>query len=993
MAKRLAEITVRLRDRASAQLRQIGQGFTRLTTNITRVASVGAGLGAFFGARLFTGAIRSAADFEAQMSVVAAVTRASGEEFSALQKAAEEAGASTRFTATEAAQGLEELSRAGFNARQSIEGLNPTLNTAQANNIEVARSAEILTDSLNAFDLGADQIQRFADVLTRASQTSATNIDALAESLRDSAPLARGAGLTFEETTGILSRFADFGFRGTQSGVAFRNALIDLNDPASNFRSELQKLGITSTDIVDVLTELSVKGADSEAAIRGLGRRGVAPVTSIINGSIDSLQGLITGLENSGGAAQQAADVMDDNLNGALKNLGSAYDALRRNLVTPLLGPLAEQARALAEQFRNAANSEGIKRLGERIAQIFNEGARAVREFFSDFDFEAATDTAIESLSRLQERIGNFADGASEELQTLRNIGDGIGLVFNGINAAVLLASAGVARSVELFQQLRVSVLEAGESVERFFGNDSAADRYAAKITEIQKSIGGLEAVQEEFFRRAKESLDEGSERWARLEEAANSAGRSAEKTGDKIVKAVEEAGPPFDETLNRFYELNDQLKETQDNATDAADAVGSIGDEKDTIEAVGSATGDLNSQLQNVADTVTQRLGREADTALANLQGRLNDETATVKQINDAFVAYARARITANKGIVEAELRTQAATLGVSRELDTLEQEAEQAAKALAGIDDSGQGLDNVAQSAGRASQAVAEVGKETEATEESVGGLSSVLGGALESAASLSNGARLRVQELSAEFNRLGPAVPQAAFKALGDIIRQVNQEFSQQTQAADALIARYEQQGDALAFVGRAAVLASDGVSLLDNTRLDKLTSIIAEAREQMQGLRQDASDGISELQRELDELRGIDSTGNERLQQRADIVEKISQANATANRELAKQYQQQLRLLDQIIAQERNRAAEQAATTALKNEQQLFDARLNNIQRLDSANAQATERQRARSGQLINDQLDQVLGGLTDPVRNRSILETLIEQLRRRGQLSR
>jgi len=132
MAKRDTKLRVTLTDRVSSRLRRISRGFGTLIKRAGQLGALVGGISLFAGGRLFAGAIRSARDFERQLSTVQGVTGATREEFALLRQAAEDAGSSTRFTATEAAQGLEELTRAGQTARDAVASLEPTLQAAQA---------------------------------------------------------------------------------------------------------------------------------------------------------------------------------------------------------------------------------------------------------------------------------------------------------------------------------------------------------------------------------------------------------------------------------------------------------------------------------------------------------------------------------------------------------------------------------------------------------------------------------------------------------------------------------------------------------------------------------------------------------------------------------------------------------------------------------------------------------------------------------------------
>jgi len=173
LATREANILVTLRDRASSGLSRLGGVASGLARAFGLVTAAATAVTAVVGARFFAGAIRSAGEFDEAMSTVGAVTQATAEEMEALRAAADEAGATTRFTATEAANGLEELARSGQNASEAIDTLNPVLQLAAGNNQTVAESAIQVTTALNAFGLASDDAARVSDVFTRAAQRSA----------------------------------------------------------------------------------------------------------------------------------------------------------------------------------------------------------------------------------------------------------------------------------------------------------------------------------------------------------------------------------------------------------------------------------------------------------------------------------------------------------------------------------------------------------------------------------------------------------------------------------------------------------------------------------------------------------------------------------------------------------------------------------------------------------------------------------------------------
>src|SRR5690625_2625870 len=194
----------------------------------------------------FTGSIATAASFEEQLSRVRAVAQPTADEFEALRRAADEAGTTTKFTATESAQALEILAQAGLSAREAITTLPSVLNMAAAEGMELAQAAGYITDSLGIFQENVDEAGRFADVLAEASVAANTTISDLGDAMRDGGAAALAAGYDFEYTAAMLAAMSDSGLRGQRAGTGLRNILSQLIDPASKARRELAKLGITT---------------------------------------------------------------------------------------------------------------------------------------------------------------------------------------------------------------------------------------------------------------------------------------------------------------------------------------------------------------------------------------------------------------------------------------------------------------------------------------------------------------------------------------------------------------------------------------------------------------------------------------------------------------------------------------------------------------------------------------------------------------------------
>lgn len=290
---------------------------------------------AFLGAgAVVTGAVRTLASFEQAMSEVAAVSGATAEEFAVLRDRALELGAATRFTATEAAGALGELTRAGFSAREALAAVGDTLLLAQAGGLGLAQATDIASNAIRAFRLSADQAGRVADVLAAGANKSNSSVQELGEGLKFAAPAAATLGLSIEETVAALGVLSDSGRKGQLAGTGLIQVFEGLVKPSNETLQVFRRLGLTQADldiqtrglipVIQTLRDANLSLADSFTIF---GTRG-GPTFEILaagGAKVEELTGTLQGLD---GEAAKTAAIMDDNLNGALLRVRSAFEAL-----------------------------------------------------------------------------------------------------------------------------------------------------------------------------------------------------------------------------------------------------------------------------------------------------------------------------------------------------------------------------------------------------------------------------------------------------------------------------------------------------------------------------------------------------------------------------------------------------------------------------------------------------------------------------------------
>ena len=193
-----------------------------------------AGVAAFLGVgNAIKSTISTYSDLSQSMSNVAAASNATGAQLQELTDAAKNAGATTKYTASQAADALYNLAQAGMSADQATQALSGVLSLAQASGAGLAESAESVSATLSQFGLQASDASRVANVFAASANTSLSSMDKLTAGLRQVGPVAGTLGISLEEVTANLDALFNKGFQGEQAGTALRSILLDLVDPSS----------------------------------------------------------------------------------------------------------------------------------------------------------------------------------------------------------------------------------------------------------------------------------------------------------------------------------------------------------------------------------------------------------------------------------------------------------------------------------------------------------------------------------------------------------------------------------------------------------------------------------------------------------------------------------------------------------------------------------------------------------------------------------------
>ena len=310
-------------EQAGQKANKAAINFTNLGKQILSAFGLTAGVVTFVNA--LKNAVMITANFEAQMSKVRAVSGATADQMAKLEKSAKQLGATTRFTATQVGELQEEYARLGFTTTEILAATEATLSLAAATGSTLAEAAQVAGATVRGFGLDASETGRVTDVMALSFSRSALSMSDFAEAMKLVAPIARAANIPIETTTSLLGKLADSGLRGSIAGTALKNLLSQLSNENSDLAREIGFGVKNSEDLFRAFDELAKKNIDLTAATELTDERSKAAFITLINGA-DAARQLSGELDGAAGSAKTMADIMNNNLKGAVTELGSAWE-------------------------------------------------------------------------------------------------------------------------------------------------------------------------------------------------------------------------------------------------------------------------------------------------------------------------------------------------------------------------------------------------------------------------------------------------------------------------------------------------------------------------------------------------------------------------------------------------------------------------------------------------------------------------------------------
>ena len=433
------EIAIKIAGKVESSFKNaLSQATKGLGTITKTVASATAAAAAAVGA-MGIAAINTGREFEGAMSQVAATmlidkTTAEGQKaFETLENAARECGASTAFSATEAAEALNYLALAGYDADKAATALPTVLKLAGAGAMSLANASDMVTDSMSALGIAATEanLTQFSDQLAQTASKANTSVAQLGEAILTVGGTAKGlAGGTTELNT-ALGILADNGLKGAEGGTHLRNIILSLQNPTDKAAASLQSLGVDVYDAQGNMRGLNDVFKDLQGAMAGMdnaskdsilstlfNKTDLTAANAMLSNCADRFDELSAAVENSAGACENMYAIQLDNLNGDIAILKSGLADLGISIYKDLNGPLREMtqlATSMVGELSDAYKEGGMEGMVGAVGGCLSEVVNTIAEYAPQV-VSMGVDLLENFIGGITENSGALADAAADVL-------------------------------------------------------------------------------------------------------------------------------------------------------------------------------------------------------------------------------------------------------------------------------------------------------------------------------------------------------------------------------------------------------------------------------------------------------------------------------------------------------------------------------------------------------------------------------------------------
>ena len=570
------------------------------STIVSTLGGLGIGLGiSEFGRSM----IAAGKDFEAGMARVRAVTNASTEDFKAMEAEAKRLGGTTKYTASEAASALENLTRNGLTPTQATAALSKTLQLAQANSISLAEAADMATNTMNGFAMSVDELGTVNDMLSSTAAHSATNVLELAEAVKNAAPLATNCGIGIQETNAALGTLANVGIKGADAGTALKQVFMGLSTESEAGAKALAKYGLQinqETIAVDGLAGTLKKlyesgiGKSNQDLADVFGRRAFSGAAALIN-NYEKFIELNDTLASSYGETERMFEQGSGRMGAALASLSSAWEAFQIEIFQGGESLFVAPLEALTGFIRYA--TENLGTLAVKILAIF-AGVKVIQYFRQ---WQAAGSAAFMSMAAQ-------AQAAHARVNKLNIAGLKLKEQIKAMENALTKASADQQLAIEIQLEAKKRQLKANElAITKATEAAKAANAQAAAL----KSATGWQLAMIKI--------------------------KAAAAVTATALKAVWSTSWPLllmtviTEIITRFIEWNRRISETRRSAAQAIQEI-----ENKAVEAAAEEGAAVAALTRIIHDNLQSTKDRQA--AIEQLQKIIPDYTAKISKEGEVY-------------------------------------------------------------------------------------------------------------------------------------------------------------------------------------------------------------------------------------------------------------------------------------------------------------------------------------------------------------------
>lgn len=586
-AAKISELQGRLQSLATEIniFSRMGSAMTNFGDKLTTLGSGAVNLGSTLTGAITTplvgigvAAMTTFGNFEQQMNRVKAISGATGGQFDQLKQRAVELGASSVFSASEVAQAMENMASAGMNVNDIYSASAGVMDLAAVSGRDMGLAAEAVASAMNQFGIAGENATHVADVYAKAAaDTNAETVD-MAEAMKYAGPVMSSLNSSFEETAAAIGIMSNAGIKGSQAGTTLRTAMQRLAAPTDVASKLMQSLGISAYNsegqmkpISELLPHLQerLSGLSEEQRNNALntlfGKESLSGMLALLDSAGPEFDGVVSGLQNSNGAAKEMADTMNSGLSGSIENLKGKLETAAITVserFAPYIEQLADKVGELTEWFTNLSE--------EQQDQIIKWGlvAAAAGPALVVFGKIAGTlGTTFKALGTVSSGIGklvgkvaplitNFAGmetAAVGATGATSGLAGAVGLLGNPITWGVLLGGAAllaVGYFANKAAEAKQRTEEWGASVSETQANE--LQQFKDKVDETNQAMtifGTNGAADVEAVRKAIQGL-------------ADDITTLADKDLNKKIKLAEKLGLS-EEQIQR---LKDAAQETKDN-------------------------------------------------------------------------------------------------------------------------------------------------------------------------------------------------------------------------------------------------------------------------------------------------------------------------------------------------------------------------------------------------------------------------------------------